>query len=47
LPGAKNVKVPFAGVKHNALFDAVHQAKHAQAIYAKLFAGNHVMKVKA
>ena len=46
LPGAKNVKVPFTGVKHNALFDAVHQAKQAQAIYAKLFAGNHVMKVK-
>lgn len=47
LPGAKNVKIEFAGVKHNALFDAVHQAKTAQAIHAKLFAGNHVMKVKA
>ena len=47
LPGAKNVKLPFEGVKHNALFDAVHQARTAQAITAKLFAGNHVMKVKA
>lgn len=47
LPGAKNVKVPFTGTKHNALFDAVHQAQTAQAIYAKLFANNHVMKAKA
>lgn len=46
LPGAKNVKLPFSGVKHNALFDAVHQAKTAQAIQAKLFAGQHAFKVK-
>ncbi len=46
LPGAKNVKLPMLGVKHNALFDAIHQAKTAQAIQAKLFSGNHVMKVK-
>jgi len=37
LPGAKEIKVPFAGTKHNALFDAVHQAQTAQAIHAKLF----------
>ena len=46
LPGAKNVKPVFAGVKHNAMFDAVHQAKYAQAIYAKLFAGKHVLQVQ-
>lgn len=46
LPGAKNVKVHFSGTKHNALFDAIHQAQTAHAIHAKLFAGNHVMKVK-
>jgi DNA polymerase III epsilon subunit-like protein len=49
LPGAKNVRIPFEGTKHNAMFDAVHQAKTAQAIQAKLFSGSHVMapKVKA
>lgn len=47
LPGAKNVKVPFSGVKHNALSDALHQAQTAQAIQAKLFAGTHVFQVKA
>ena len=46
LPGAKNVKVPFAGVKHNALFDAVHQAQLVQAIHAKLFKDTHPFKVK-
>jgi hypothetical protein len=39
LPGAKTIKVPFEGVKHNALFDAVHQARHVQAIQAALFGG--------
>ena len=37
LPGAKGIKVPFTGTKHNALFDAVHQAQVAQAIQAALF----------
>ena len=46
LPGAKQISVPFAGVKHNALFDAVHQAKTAQAIQRALFSGKHVMQVK-
>ena len=46
LPGAKDVRIPFGGTKHNALFDAVHQARTAQAIHAKLFGNNHVMKVK-
>lgn len=46
LPGAKNVKVPFEGIKHNAMFDAVHQARHAQAIQKKLFSGNHAFKLK-
>lgn len=37
LPGAKDVKIPFDGVAHNALADAVHQAKMVQAIHAKVF----------
>lgn len=37
LPGASSVKVPFEGTKHNALFDAIHQAKHVQAIHTSLF----------
>lgn len=47
LPGAKNIRLPFTGTKHNALFDAVHQAKTVQAIHAKLFADNQVLRVKA
>lgn len=47
LPGAKLVKVPFAGTKHNALFDAVHQAQTAQAIHKTLFSNKHPFKVKA
>lgn len=46
LPGAKSIKLPMVGTKHNALFDAIHQAKTAQAIQAKLFGNNHVMKVR-
>jgi hypothetical protein len=37
LPGAKEIKLPFTGTKHNALFDAVYQAQTAQAIHTKLF----------
>ena len=47
LPGAKLIKVPFEGVKHNAMFDAVHQARTVQAIQAKLFGGKHVMQMAA
>ena len=48
LPGAKAIKLPFAGTKHNALFDAVHQARIVQAIHATLFAPvNAKAKVKA
>lgn len=43
LPGASNVKLPAAGVKHNALSDAVAQAEGAIAIYKALFG----KKVKA
>ncbi len=46
LPGSKNIKVAFAGVKHNALFDAVHQAQTAQAIYAGVFANRPHSMVK-
>lgn len=44
LPGAKAVKVPFTGTKHNALADAYHQAQTACAIHAALFGKK---KVKA
>lgn len=39
LPGAKEIAkaVPFSGIKHNALADAVHQAQVAQAIHAGIF----------
>lgn len=46
LPNAKNVKVPFAGTKHNALADAYHQAQTLQAIHAALF-NTKPTKVKA
>lgn len=53
LPGAKAIAsgVPFAGVKHNALADAVHQAQVVQAIHKNLFsatkATNNPFKTKA
>lgn len=34
LPAAKKVNYQKVGVTHNALTDAINQAKHAQAIYA-------------
>jgi 3' exoribonuclease, RNase T-like len=37
LPGAKDVKFATEGVKHNALSDAVNQARQVQAIHAALF----------
>lgn len=37
LPGASAVKVPFKGVKHNALADAYHQAELVCAIHKQLF----------
>lgn len=46
LPGAKLIKLPFTGVKHNALFDAVHQAKTLQAIQKALFSNNHAFKAR-
>lgn len=50
LPGAKAIAsgVPFAGVKHDALADAVHQAQVVQAIHKNLFsAANNPFKPKA
>ena len=37
LPGARDIRVPSSGVKHNALADAHHQAQTLQAIHATLF----------
>ena len=47
LPGAKLIKIPFDGVKHNALFDAVHQARMLQAIHKSLFTNKPHAMVKA
>lgn len=44
LPGAKAVKLPLAGVKHNAMADAFNQAQHVCAVHKALFMGK---KVKA
>lgn len=37
LPGAKEIRVPTIGVKHNALSDAYHQAQTVAAIHRQLF----------
>ena len=47
LPGAKAVKLDMQGVKHNALADAVHQAKLLQAIHAALFGNSAVKKTNS
>ena len=47
LPGTR-IKVPFAGVQHNALADAHHQAVWACEIHKQLFGKTAVKgKVKA
>lgn len=37
LPGAKDIRVPAVGVKHNALSDAFQQAQTVSAIHRQLF----------
>jgi len=37
LPGARDIRVPALGVKHNALSDAYQQAQTAAAIHRQLF----------
>ncbi|MEL5347214.1 3'-5' exoribonuclease, partial [Serratia nevei] len=32
--------MPFDGQRHNALADAIHQAKYVSAIYQRLFSGH-------
>lgn len=46
LPGAKNVRAPAVGEKHNALSDAYQQVQTVQAIHKALFAGAET-KVKS
>lgn len=46
LPGAKDIRLPAPGVKHNALSDALQQAQSAQLIYKTLF-GSAAVKAKA
>lgn len=47
LPGAKDIRIPPAGVKHNALSDAHQQALLVQKIHATLFGAGANRKVKA
>ncbi len=47
LPGARNVKLESQGVKHNALADALNQAKNASLIHGALFGVAAQRKVKA
>jgi hypothetical protein len=49
LPGAKDIRLPPSGVKHNALSDAYQQAQTIQAIHAALFGAGATKptKVKA
>ncbi len=42
LPGAKGIRIPPLGVKHNALSDAHNQAVTLQAIQRALFKDTHV-----
>ena len=46
LPGAKDIRAPALGVKHNALSDAYQQAQTVCAIHAALFGGT-TTKTKA
>lgn len=46
LPGAKDIRVPPLGVKHNALSDAYQQAQTAAAIHRQLFLNIPFKKVK-
>jgi len=44
LPGAKAIRTPPGGIKHNALSDAVQQIKTLQAIHKALFLGGKIDK---
>lgn len=36
--------IPFEGSRHNALADAIHQARYVSAIWQRIIAGNQVLK---
>ncbi|EPY7164962.1 3'-5' exoribonuclease domain-containing protein [Klebsiella variicola] len=36
--------IPFEGSRHNALADAIHQARYVSAIWQRIIAGNHVLQ---
>ncbi|MBX4779607.1 exonuclease [Klebsiella sp. CVUAS 10191.3] len=36
--------IPFEGSRHNALADAIHQARYASAIWQRIIAGNQVLQ---
>ena len=37
-------KIPFEGSRHNALADAIHQARYISAIWQRIIAGNQVLQ---
>ncbi|MCE7444317.1 MULTISPECIES: 3'-5' exonuclease [Klebsiella pneumoniae complex] len=37
-------KIPFEGSRHNALADAIHQARYVSAIWQRIIAGNQVLQ---
>lgn len=47
LPGAKDIRLPTPGVKHNALSDAYQQVQTLQAIHSALFNTTKTAKAKA
>lgn len=47
LPGAKTIRLPSAGVKHNAMADAYTQAQVLCEIHKQLFGKTEKMKAKA
>ncbi|WP_227499448.1 3'-5' exonuclease, partial [Klebsiella pneumoniae] len=36
--------IPFEGERHNALADAIHQARYVSAIWQRLIEGNQVLQ---
>lgn len=45
LPRAKNIKAPANPIKHHAMFDALTQAKHAQAIWRAINTNSYTKAV--
>lgn len=41
---APKTTIPFEGARHNALADAIHQARYVSAIWQRIIAGNQVLQ---